>query len=256
MISFVKKIKRLPQFLVKKKKLIFGTTNYKKFIIIGRSRTGSGLLVDLLNSHPAINAYGEIFIMLNGRTCKEIWRKTFCRKSRSIKYVGFKLFYYHPIDSSDKTVWDYIKADPNIKIIHLKRINMLRTIVSKKIADKTKVWKQKTNENGILKKDKLVELSFNECIDEFNQMRKWERDAEIALEKNDIIQINYEDLVENKENTMKRIFEFLNIPYYAVDSNFQKQNDEPLKDLIVNYDELCHLLNKTEWSYMIENEIS
>lgn len=74
--------------------MLFWNYNYKKFIIITRSRTGSNLLISLLNNHPEIEAHGEIFRRLNGKTPKEIMANYFSQKPNRIKYVGFKIFYY------------------------------------------------------------------------------------------------------------------------------------------------------------------
>jgi hypothetical protein len=38
-----------------------GHTNYVKFIVLSRSRVGSNLLRSLLNDHPAVEAFGEVF---------------------------------------------------------------------------------------------------------------------------------------------------------------------------------------------------
>src|SRR5438045_1151908 len=42
-------------------KSLVGTNNYRKFLIVGAARTGSTLLVDLLNSHSQAIAFGELF---------------------------------------------------------------------------------------------------------------------------------------------------------------------------------------------------
>mgnify|MGYP006437466411 CR=1 FL=1 len=44
---------------------IFDHENFTKFIVLSRSRTGSNLLISMLNSHPNISAEGEKFSRLN-----------------------------------------------------------------------------------------------------------------------------------------------------------------------------------------------
>src|SRR5690606_16569148 len=41
--------------------LVDGHTDYTRFIILARSRTGSNFLRGMLNSHPQVLTYGEIF---------------------------------------------------------------------------------------------------------------------------------------------------------------------------------------------------
>jgi hypothetical protein len=82
---------------------------YQKFVIIARSRTGSNLLHSLLNSHPSIEANGELFHKTKESSCREIWDSIFVKKNRFLQHVGFKIFYYHPLKSADQEVWDFIK---------------------------------------------------------------------------------------------------------------------------------------------------
>lgn len=54
-----------------------GHYDYKRFIVLTRSRTGSSMLLSFLNSHPNIESHGEIVNRLHGKDYKEILRKTF-----------------------------------------------------------------------------------------------------------------------------------------------------------------------------------
>ena len=250
-MKVIHRLRRIPGYLSRKFISVSGSKEYKKFIIISRSRSGSFLLITLLDSHPAIEAKGELFVRLNGRSCKEVWKETFCRKQRKIKYVGFKLFYYHPVDSSDREVWNFILNDPSIRIIHLTRNNLLRTIVSRKIAAKTEVWRQLQKENLSIE-DKKVEIAYDECLAEFKKTKNWEYETEIRFKDHPYLQITYEELTDERENTMRRIFRFLEMEDYPVSTPMVKQNNEPLSDLIINYDALVTSLKQTEWAHFVE----
>jgi hypothetical protein len=41
--------------------LLPGQLHYTRFLVVGRSRTGSNLLRSLLSAHPQVEAYGEVF---------------------------------------------------------------------------------------------------------------------------------------------------------------------------------------------------
>ena len=66
--------------------------DYKKFIILGSARTGSNLLMDMLNSNSSIYADGEVFCYLNGRSVESILNRYYCEYPRFIKAAGFKIF--------------------------------------------------------------------------------------------------------------------------------------------------------------------
>jgi LPS sulfotransferase NodH len=153
------------KLLHKKRKLnnsLFGNKEYKKFIIISRSRTGSTFLMALLNKHSNMICEGELFKKLDGNSCQTIWNNLFSKKPKRVKYVGCKLFYYHPFDD-DKQVWDFIDQDKSIVIIHLTRKQYLEAYVSQKIGEKTKQWSEsKFKPHNLSLEDKQVKLDLEE----------------------------------------------------------------------------------------------
>ena len=235
------------------KDAIFGSYNYGKFVVITRSRTGSNLLISLLDSHPNVQTYGEIFSRLNGQTARDIWSYCFSKKSRKLKYLGFKIFYYHPQDSEDQTVWNYILEDKNIKIIHLTRDNMLRTVVSNQVAHKTDAW---VNHDPDLSEDldKRIELNVDECLKEFKKIKEWENNTRDKFRNHDIFEMSYEELAIDRQKSADNVFKFLSLPSSKVNTTLQKQNKERLEDLILNYEAVRAALQNTKWSYLLQLE--
>ena len=248
------KLSRISYYLIKNGIPFCGSRNYSKFIILSRSRTGSNFLLSLLNSHPNIDCYGELFLHLRGKDSLEIWKRIFKKHPGRIKCVGFKLFYYHPVDSDDKKVWNLIEGDPQIKIIHLKRKNLLRTILSRKIAEKTKIWKENSTKTFIPPKEKAVKLSHVECLNEFNKIRAWENEADARFSKHAIFEIYYEDLVHQRDVVMNDVYSFLNLKKHQPYTDLRKQNKEGFQDLILNYNSLKVSFTGTGWESMFEED--
>lgn len=98
-----------------------------KFIVLTRSRTGSNLLVSMLNSHPDVRCGGEELRSLNGRQVSEAIETSFPIR-QALKASGFKIFYYHPLDDSSGAVWDTLSAMRELRVLHLMRRNILRTL--------------------------------------------------------------------------------------------------------------------------------
>jgi LPS sulfotransferase NodH len=232
---------------------VFGYADYKKFIIITRSRTGSNLLVSLLDSHPQTEAFGEMFNLLHGRKSEWVWESIFGYKSRSTKLVGFKIFYYHPADSDDTWVWDRVINDKNIPIIHLKRDNVLRTYLSRQIAAKTKVWHDKSGKSAVDLTDKRVTLSPSDCIEEFKKTEDWVSTTAKKLEGHKTLNITYSDLTgDNQKQTLNSIQSFLGVKPISLSSGMKKQNTERLQDLIKNYKEIENSLQGTPWERFLK----
>ncbi len=72
-------------------------SDFQRFIVLSRSRTGSNMLLSFLNSHPNIHAEGEVFNRLNGQNYQEILSRVFADQPPRILAKGFKIFYYHPM---------------------------------------------------------------------------------------------------------------------------------------------------------------
>lgn len=247
-------LSRIKQRLYQVRDILFGNRNYQKFVIITRSRTGSNLLVSLLNNHPNIHSEGEVFRRIGGTSCLEIWNSIFTSKLSRIKYVGFKIFYYHPLDSDDISVWNYLKEDHEIKVIHLRRENMLQTIVSRKIAGKTDVWSSAGN-NKLPLSERQIFLTAQECNSEFSKTEDNERLTRDNFSTHPFLEVTYEDLVDNNQKVMNNIFEFLGIPSFLVSSKLKKQNGESLSNLITNFNSLKQEFVNTKYEHFFSNNI-
>lgn len=233
--------------------ILFGHYNYKKFVIISRSRTGSTLLMSLLDSHPNVECSGEIFKNLNDKNCHQIWSSHFGKYRKQIKQVGFRLFYYHPFDE-DKSVWDFLKKDKSITVIHLTRNNMLRTLASQKIGSKTKIWTQKDGDvQPVSVVNKQISLSKQECLDFFKETSQYEEEINKVFNDRNLVKVNYEELTEHSTSTTNYIFEKLSVPTHQSISNRKKQNPEPLAELITNYAVLKAAFKGSEFEAFFES---
>ncbi|GAA4316360.1 hypothetical protein GCM10023115_25450 [Pontixanthobacter gangjinensis] len=230
---------------------VFGNRNYKKFVIISDSRTGSTLLRNLLNFHPELIVEGEEFKIVKS-TSEKIWGKIFGPKLDGIKYVGFKLFYQHPV-IGDNEVWEYLIRDKDILIIHLKRRNVLRSLVSKKIGLKTKMWTENIYSGKRLPlEERKIELEIGECEEYFNSISEYQKGINEKFKDHEIIEIFYEDLADNRKRTLQQFEKRFQIQEFSKDSQLKKQNPESLDQLIENYDQLNDHFKNSKWSKYFE----
>lgn len=228
---------------------LFGNKKYQKLVILGRQRTGSSLLMRLLHGHSEVDMQSEVFRLLQGKKCKTVWNETFSKKLPWIKYAGFKLFYNHPDDSNDREVWNLLQKDTKIKIIHIKRENILRTYISKLVAIKTGAWNSR-QENEVL--DKRVEVNIEHCLEELREIKRLEEEfGQSKFIHHDYMELTYEELTTNTEEQLKRIFNFLELKIEKSNTkkiSLKKQNPESLKGLIINYNELKNALEDSEFA--------
>lgn len=228
--------------------------DFQRFMVLSRSRTGSNMLLSFLNSHPNIHAEGEVFNRLNGRNYREILSRVFADQPPRILAKGFKIFYYHPLDDDSCAIWQDLEALDNLRVIHLKRKNILRTLISRKIAGYHDVWVDKaTDGNDNVCRRKAVSFSPKELRRGFEQTRQWEASGAQRFAGHPLISVYYEDLVRQPEAVFSKITDFLGVAYVQPKTALKKQNPERLRDLLVNYGELKEAFSGTEWQDFFED---
>lgn len=249
-LTIKKLLKKIKRKILGLYRGLSSSSNYGKFVVITRSRTGSNLLISLLNSHPQIDAFGEKFNRLGESDCKTIYNQIFPKTSAKTR--GFKIFYYHPLDSEDKQIWDFLKNDSKIKIIHLQRANLLRTHISRLIAGKTDKWSSQGN-NKVALENKKVQIDVNELLSDIKTTKNYIQKTQKAFKNHDLYEVSYQELVTNRANTMECIFNFLQVSKFAPKSDLKRQNPEPIKDIVLNYDEVYSKLVNTDYAFMLED---
>ena len=177
-----------------------------KFVILGQSRTGSSLFVDLLNSHPKIACEREIFDKRRHLFDKKVWFPYFFLRGMALRegnrFFGFKVHLYQ--------LTQHQKVDPNYflskleyrgyKIIYLRRNNFLNQALSGVIVQKRFSYHLLKNE--IYKAEK-IEVSIEELENKM-QRRVQNQKKELACLSGRIYhEVIYERDLENSENHQK-----------------------------------------------------
>jgi LPS sulfotransferase NodH len=243
---------------------IYGSKEYTRFIILSRSRTGSNFLRGLLNAHSQVITYSEMFknnkaiewgfpgyndakatlALFQNDPVEFLKKKVFTKYPRKTAAVGFKLFYYHAKDSQWSGLWSFLKEDTGIKIIHLKRRNILETHLSRQRALLTDNW---ANISGKRQQQPAIPLDYAECLKDFNQTRDWEREYDLYFSKHPMLEVFYEDLSQRYQTEIQRVQEFLGLCFEPVAPITFKQGILPLSKSITNYTELKEKFSGSAW---------
>lgn len=244
-----------------------------KFVLLASPRSGSTWIVDLLNSHPQLVMYSELFV----RTAKErptfagdknilLWnayywripgiRRRLLRPYYTYRYlqevyagkgdwdadvrgVGFKLMYGDVRRHIAIPVYLRMKRVP---VVHLVRRNYLDAFISMEVARKRNVFHASSSEElTTLHLDpRETRKRLDAILAERNKFRN--RLAKSGLPS---MEVAYEDVREGEE-PLKKIQEFLQLDYVSLNSDLQKQINKGQRELIDNYDELAAALKGTD----------
>jgi LPS sulfotransferase NodH len=251
--------------------VIGGHVDYQKFIILGRARTGSNMLRGLLNSHSQIVAFGELFrstdsigwdypgyrsqpqhmlALIRDNPISFLETKVFKEFPQHVSAVGFKIFYAHAQDDQWKPVWSHLRQKKEIKVLHLKRRNILRTHFSLQRVEKTGKWRNATD----MKEEKVsIWLDYEECRQAFTRTRERETQYDALFEEHQKMELLYEELSHNYTSEMKRIQHFLGVDCEIVKPITYKQSQQPLSEAIANYYELKERFQGTPWEEFFED---
>lgn len=225
---------------------LFGHQVDQRFAIVGNPRTGSNYLLDGLKSSPSIRMYHEIFASHNrevGKDFDKVLSTVFQYESKSIRLIGFKVFYNHLTEDE----WKKLRALKDLKIIHLTRRNRLRTVISLEIAFKTGQW-TKSGHSG-QPQEKRVTLDPLKLIRRLEQIEEGEAVTRSRFSDRQILEIVYEEMVQSPREVFSAVGAFLGVDGIDPDQiRLKRQNPESLEQLIINYDQVESVLRNTRFA--------
>ncbi|AFZ36144.1 sulfotransferase, putative [Stanieria cyanosphaera PCC 7437] len=222
-----------------------------------QNKSKNKTIIDLRNNNPQefleqeiyknhqkkIKAVGFKLLYTQGRTDNPWWNSS--EYDRWWKDVGKEPCW----NSNQSNLWQYLKENKDIAIIHLKRNNLLEAKVSGITAQTTGNWGIGAT-GGINKNNVLVkcELNFEECMQDFEALRRMEDEADEFFAEHRKLVITYEELVENTANITNKIQVFLGLKTENLVTQSKKQATCSLLDVIDNYYQLKSQFTNTRWS--------
>jgi DNA invertase Pin-like site-specific DNA recombinase len=290
-------------------------SNVARFMILSGARTGSTVLAQALNSGPDIVCFRELFnlkrneidysvdgydeenaedLALRERDpVRFLQERIFCRHPDKVGAVGFKFHYVHFWAYPD--LWEALTEDTDLRVLHLRRRNLLRMLLSTKIAKSTGVWQVEPDRRSsaaiaksrevarrltpahvllALRQPRKAAAWFRKLIQPSEGQRPGSRRQATISEdefrtfiatneatsdsfdslfrEHPVLPMSYEDLLEDSADTFGRAQRFLDIEPKPLTVTLRRQNPEPLRDLLQNYDELCEAFRDTPYAWMFE----
>ena len=265
-LRLTRKVARLyPQLLAQRLGLPLGARPRTRFVIIGTYRTGSNYLRSLLNSHPQALVYGEMFRdqreigwdlpLFPGRPegqrlfeddcARFLDHALFGRYPAEISAVGFKLFYDQARAPTQRALWEQLQDRRDIKIVHLRRQDLLATYLSLLRAHRTGRCYQRRDR---VRSEPPIALAPEACLEFFERTRAHERAVEEAFAAHHLSTPTYESLCADEQAEVSRLCEFLELPRVTLRARTVKQASRPLSEAIANYEQLRRRFERTPWA--------
>jgi LPS sulfotransferase NodH len=219
--------------------------------------------METLNSHKDITLSSELYNHAmfkkvtefqqmekkNFSICIDYLENKLAQKTN--KYIGCKILLNQLELISDDFSAYFIKNYKNSYFIFLYRENMIDSQISLRIAHTYNIWHVKNNED--IKKRK-IHFSLNHLYRNLEQSKLFRDRMLKQLENFGVkkIKMSYEKLFKDREQSIKKICDFLNISKRYINfSSEKKGNPLPPEDIIENYEEVKNYLKRYPHYYQM-----
>jgi LPS sulfotransferase NodH len=244
------------------------------FVVLSTQRSGSTWVVDMLESHPRVVAYSELFMHGGEGTPKwggekdlPYWQTYSRGKSRlarpywlwkylgqafrerpGIDAIGFKLM-YSQLTRISRPLMPALWMK-RVRIIHLIRRNALDVVLSKE-AGAARGGRLHAREGNQVERVRLS-LDTESLLRRMTLHERAIAGARVRFKRVGLpyTEVVYEDLAAD-ESRFASLFEFLGVEPAPVSSSLQKLNPTAHEELIENYGEVREALQGTEFATLL-----
>jgi sulfotransferase family protein len=250
------------------------------FVIWFNERSGSTHLSSLLDSHPQISCWREVFYRGEAERVYDYFDRSCLSSTNEFlehffeyrwgpegtrmliehdvsvmpRAVGFKLKYQQLARRPD--LEGCLELRPQLKIIHLVRQNLLATLVSSHIVDR--VFRQFgaaniTKEMSVGELSRCVALNPRTIVAELSELEARIAGARESMRRFPMLEITYEDLLRAPAGTCRTILEFLGVEStQSLRSRYKKIMPIELRNSIINYADIEFVLNGTRFGDLLK----
>lgn len=222
------------------------------FVILCLGRTGSTHLQLLLDSHPDVTCFGELFTG-NAHTFGHAFLAS--PHDDAVRYleeltapvattaVGFKL----PLNSirAHEQVLD-IFGDRRLRVVRLSRRNLLALFVSRRMLATTRVAQSTVGDYG----DARVRLDPRQVLSAFRKIEQHEVWLDEVADGHPTFRIAYEDVIAG--TGLAELQEFLGVIARGLRSPLEKLRTRPLEETVENWEDLAAELRGTPYERFLE----
>ncbi len=235
-----------------------------KFVIFGLGRTGSSLLVDLLNSHPDIYCDGEVLALyrwgpISQRVILPLWRyyplpllEYWALRSRRKAAFGLKLLVVH-LHRPQQVMASLHGA--SWRIIHIHRRDLFALTISYEVALRTQRWKQNSPPMGEFVSLQLDPKAFMARLEERVAKTSYLADVLASVPHLEIV---YENCLAERAMwpaTSERLLTYLGLPMRPLNAGILKTWERPYSEMISNYDELITCVAQSPFAHLLDHSV-
>lgn len=224
----------------------------RKFVVFGRGRSGSTLLVRLLNQHPSVDCLGEILRR------PMLWPESHARRRMALgqsQVAGFKLLSHHL-----ETVNPHLGGQAFLRrivdegwlIIYLKRQDPFRHALSLIYARRRRAF---NSENPLAQAHLRIAVNPDDVLSVIAASERHEAYETSVLSGLPHVKLIYETNLKDsaaQKATTDAIFRDLGIAPHDVEATLSRVTPNALSDFVANADDLIAAIRQTPYARFVD----
>lgn len=233
----------------------------KNVAMFHAGRCGSTVVGMLLNQHPRVRWAGEIFASLKRKYGRDSWiweeplRMIRLRNNiHSCRVFGIEIKMKHleDVNMEMEELSKSLHRMEYTEYIMLKRKNYLKREVSRIVGNKMSKWNYKKDVNTPSVKVPIVGSSGKTIQERFRDIDTFYKKVGNFFGKSSLLKISYQDdIKEDPKKALEKIYRKMDIKRVNTEVNTKKMNKKPLKERILNFEEVRDALGGTRYEWMI-----
>ena len=230
------------------------TTAAPHFVLQSLPRSGSIMLGRLLDQHPQLRCFGEIFSIKPVHLAEPIaagaprdpaGRLAHFAARAAPRRWGFRAHVYHGTPGYDPDHFgDFWPALGASRVIHLLRRNLLHRCVSHRVAHLTDQWFVRTGEEASLRRV-TVRLCAREVAEDCETMASWQAVGNARFPA--AYRVFYEDMLIDLPGTLRALLSHLEVDGAVGLAPATMRMSRSMRETVENYDELKRHFQGSRW---------
>lgn len=240
---------------------------FQPFLLTAQGRDGGNWLGNLIAGHPSksVRWDNELFIFhgkwgtyKNYPNAASVLSAETFNLANQCEFAGLKYapFMCNRGSKGTSGLVPYLRSlRPALRVIHLERRNLLRSIVSMKIARKTRVWHIRS-EDERPKHRPQVAISKPELLNQIQGRLHNYLTARRQFFGFPALSVNYEDLLREPETWVRSVYQFLGLDSTVMipKSGTLRLEHRPLRESLLNYDKLEEIFRGSRWQHLFDDD--
>ena len=228
------------------------------FVIVCLPRTGSELLVDLLDSHPSIRCESELLREPMRAARRYLRGRAAIARRGGARAWGAKVIYHQLSWYPDRygSPARFLQAldRAGFRIVSLARGNLLEQAVSALQAVHDDRYHYRATDAGGRNR---IEVAPEALVSMLWTLEEHERERRAALAGIDVFDLVYEDDLQDgrsQQRTVDRCCEWLGLPAAPVASTLERRTLPSLADRITDYPAVARTLAATRYGHLLDDD--